>query len=103
MRASKQEIEARLGRPVEAFAYPNGDHDQRARLAVAGAGYKWACTTREGTCRRRDDPFTLRRISVSEASSRGLGGRFSRAVFAVHVSGIFQAIKRFLGGLGGQG
>ena len=31
-----------LGRPPVAFAYPNGNHDARARRAVADAGYRMA-------------------------------------------------------------
>ena len=59
------------GVPPSGFAYPPGDWNARAREAVAGAGFRWAVTTRSGKIDRdRFDPFALPRISVANWSGR---------------------------------
>lgn len=61
---SKKEIEDRIGRPVNSFAYPYGRYDERARAAVVRAGYTVACTTNSGFNGPKEDRHALRRIEV---------------------------------------
>ena len=62
----KTEIEVRLGREVESFAYPFGQWNRHlngaATAAVQAAGFKTAVTTAERGVRARDSPFTLPRF-----------------------------------------
>ena len=60
----KLACEALTGAPISGFAYPYGDFDARAREAVRGAGFRWACTTRSGPVRRTDDIFALPRLAA---------------------------------------
>jgi peptidoglycan/xylan/chitin deacetylase (PgdA/CDA1 family) len=57
---SKAMIEAELGRPCTAFAYPYGEQDSRVREAVRVAGYDRAYALR--TWHR--DPFRLPRVDL---------------------------------------
>jgi len=59
---SRDRIQTALGRKVETFCYPNGDHDFRTRREVARAGYELAVTTDFGLNNEQDDPLELRRI-----------------------------------------
>lgn len=61
---SKSALEEHLGHPIEHFAYPFGQFDERARAAVRAAGYRTACSTRSGFNRVDADRFALRRIEV---------------------------------------
>lgn len=67
MQQSKEELEGRLGRRIETFAYPNGKgHDYNADLmAVAReVGFSLAVTALHGANDARRDPFALRRVSL---------------------------------------
>lgn len=66
---SKQTIEQALGRPVVAFAYPNGDHDARTCRAVAENGYALAFTTQPGYVDVRDDRHRIRRINIHQGAA----------------------------------
>jgi len=59
---SREEIEARLGRPCRFLAYPYGDNDARVRVAARRAGYIAAYTLRAGW--RGADPFALSRVDI---------------------------------------
>lgn len=59
----KRRLEDRLGRPVNHFCYPNGDHDSRTRRAVANH-YESAVTSEPGLNRQGDDLFKLRRVDL---------------------------------------
>lgn len=63
-RASRSELEDRLGRPVESFAYPFGYHSASARRAVRAAGYRQACAVGELPARAADDRWALPRLQV---------------------------------------
>lgn len=85
---SKRELEARLGREVRHFAYPDGDFDASAVAAVAAAGYRYAYTT----CRHRDaarPALTLPRRSLWERSFLGAFDAFSPSLMSCHVNGVF--------------
>jgi peptidoglycan/xylan/chitin deacetylase (PgdA/CDA1 family) len=57
---SKQEIEDRLGRPCEDFAYPYGEHDGRVRAATQAAGYARAYALRGS----RADAYAAPRLDL---------------------------------------
>ena len=62
---SKARLEAEIGRPVTAFAYPNGkaaDFTPDLKAAIAKAGYRVALTTIFGVNQASTDPFELRRV-----------------------------------------
>ena len=61
---SKVMIEAALGRPVKAFAYPNGrpeDYTNEVKRLVQQAGFTCAVTTRHGLNTAAADRYELRR------------------------------------------
>ncbi|HLI72541.1 MAG TPA: polysaccharide deacetylase family protein [Acidimicrobiales bacterium] len=65
---SKAELEQRLGRRVDHFAYPYGGtdaFDDRTVAAVRQAGFSTACTTLPGSAEASSDPLRLpRRIAA---------------------------------------
>ena len=64
---SKRRLAERLGRETEIFCYPNGGYDDRAKRAVADAGYKAAVTTQLGFNRPGSDPYALKRTDAQPA------------------------------------
>ena len=66
---SKLDLEARLGRPVEAFCYPAGLYGERERALVAEAGFRVAVTCEPGINVPGADPLTLRRRQVDPRDS----------------------------------
>jgi peptidoglycan/xylan/chitin deacetylase (PgdA/CDA1 family) len=62
VRASKEQLERLLNRPILSFCYPNGIFTEEAVLEVK-KHYKLAVTTQEGTVSVGDDLFRLKRIS----------------------------------------
>jgi peptidoglycan/xylan/chitin deacetylase (PgdA/CDA1 family) len=91
--ASRQALEARLLRPVRHFAYPDGRFDARVVDEVAAAGYEAAYTT----CHHRDARhplLTVPRRLLWENSCRDGAGRFSAAVMACQVGGVFDLVGR---------
>jgi peptidoglycan/xylan/chitin deacetylase (PgdA/CDA1 family) len=61
---SKAALEARLGRPVQAFSYPTGLYGIRERELVAAAGFRCAVSCEPGLNTRATDRFALRRRQV---------------------------------------
>ena len=61
---SRRDLEARLGRPVEAFCYPAGLFGERERAFVAEAGYRVAVSCEPGVNVPGADPLTLRRRQI---------------------------------------
>jgi len=78
---SRQELEAQLGRPVRAIAYPVGRriaHHRRIREAIADAGYRIGLSNASGVTRiwpgplramLPADPFDVCRLSTDRAMS----------------------------------
>jgi peptidoglycan/xylan/chitin deacetylase (PgdA/CDA1 family) len=67
IRESKKRIDSELGRPVRAFAYPNGsasDFDESIESMVAEEGFSLAVTTLPGANDGRTHPFRLRRTGM---------------------------------------
>ena len=63
-RASKLDLEDRLGCPVHSFAYPYGVATEEARRSVRAAGFAQACTVGHFPSRPRDDRWALPRLDV---------------------------------------
>lgn len=85
--SSKVKLEHILGKPVRSFSYPNGDHDEFIKTAVILSGYACAVTTKgspETTA--KPDPFALKRLAIHEAVSVGPKGKFSKAMFTLHLT-----------------
>jgi peptidoglycan/xylan/chitin deacetylase (PgdA/CDA1 family) len=61
---SKNDLEAHLGRRVEAFCYPAGLFGERELRFVADAGYRIAVSCEPGVNRRDTDRFALRRRQI---------------------------------------
>lgn len=87
VRTCKRKVEEATGKPVRAFAYPNGDWDARARSSVQAAGYLCAFTTRRGWDKAAADRFTIPRILLHEGCVVDTSGRFSPSVFEFHLTG----------------
>lgn len=76
---SKQQLEARLGRQVDLFAYPNGKPDtdylcQHAQM-VKEAGFKAAVSTAWGVPTLLSDPFQLPRFTPWDVKSNAFFAR----------------------------
>jgi peptidoglycan/xylan/chitin deacetylase (PgdA/CDA1 family) len=61
---SRRELEERLGRAVQSFAYPHGYHDGTVRRFVEEAGYSSACGVKHVHSSLTDDRFSLGRVIV---------------------------------------
>ncbi len=64
---SKSELEDRLGCPIYALAYPNGDHDKTVKRRAEGAGYRLAFTTESGLMDEHTDLLAIPRINIHES------------------------------------
>ena len=89
---SKREIEKKLNKQILAFAYPNGDLNDLVKNLVKKAGYQSAVTLGSGLNDKHTDVFSLSRRNVHESLSTGLGGRFSKALFACQINGILDLL-----------
>jgi glycosyltransferase involved in cell wall biosynthesis/peptidoglycan/xylan/chitin deacetylase (PgdA/CDA1 family) len=90
--AGRAAIEAAIGRPITAFAYPNGDHDDATVQLVREAGFRYAFTVADGPW--DGDPLRLPRRCVAEQASRGYAGPFSAAAFLADVEGAYDHLRR---------
>jgi O-antigen/teichoic acid export membrane protein/peptidoglycan/xylan/chitin deacetylase (PgdA/CDA1 family) len=61
---AKAALEARLGRPVEAFCYPAGLFGSRERTFVDSSGFRFAASCEPGVNLPGGDPLALRRIQI---------------------------------------
>lgn len=80
---SRSDLEARLDRPVRAFAYPYGRLDATTPAAVAKAGFEGACCSRSGPNEAVVSSYLLRRIEVRGTASLR---QFIRAIRSGHVA-----------------
>jgi peptidoglycan/xylan/chitin deacetylase (PgdA/CDA1 family) len=83
---SKKIIEERLGKSVSTFTYPNGNCNEEIIKLTEQAGY--ACAFIAGKNRDesiKNDKFAIERIGVHNDISIGLTGKFSKAMFALHI------------------
>ncbi len=86
LRLCLQLLEEKLGTPVRAFAYPNGDWNPQVREQVRAAGYVCAFTT-EARCCSGDDRFALPRFLLHDGNVTGLRGTFSPAMLNLTLAG----------------
>ena len=70
LRQSRTQLEAELGEPIRAIAYPNGDHDEQVMRETRDAGYALAFATTSGLYNRHADPLSIPRMNVHENNSR---------------------------------
>jgi len=83
---SKQILEQKLGKKVNAFSYPEGRFNAKIRQLVIDAGYKVAVATNPGKGYPGDDIFALKRLRISENAS-------NLFIFRVETSGFYTFIK----------
>jgi peptidoglycan/xylan/chitin deacetylase (PgdA/CDA1 family) len=66
---SKRTLGEALGRPIEHFAYPNGDYGEREVEYVKRAGHKSARTLNIGWVDVNSDPYRLKAIGIQDDAS----------------------------------
>lgn len=86
---SKAIIEKQLGSPVKLFAYPSGDFDNKVKEVVKNLGFIAACSTKQGRVDKNSDLFELQRFGVCDETFKGLFGKFSKSLFYLKMSGLF--------------
>jgi peptidoglycan/xylan/chitin deacetylase (PgdA/CDA1 family) len=69
IRGSRERLSSLLGREVNLFSYPFGEHDRRTADSVRAAGASCACTTTGDGVRASTDPFRLPRVYVGDWSA----------------------------------
>ena len=70
---SRAACETFVGKPIEGFAYPHGDHDAVTKTIVRDCGLGWACSTQHARIDRSGfDPFSLPRVQVLNWSASEL-------------------------------
>jgi len=85
---SKKILEEKLGRPINAFSYPEGRFNNRIKQLVMEAGYKLAVATNPGRKFASDDIFALKRLRIS-ANSNNL------FIFRIETSGYYNFIREY--------
>lgn len=85
-------IATQVGAPVTEFAYPNGDADTVVAECAREAGIDLAFTMAAHAVAPSADRLRIARRNVSEDTSRGVGGRFSRAYFWCEITGVFDVL-----------
>jgi peptidoglycan/xylan/chitin deacetylase (PgdA/CDA1 family) len=84
---SKQTLEARMGKEVRAFAYPNGDWNESVRKQVVESGYRCAFTTRPAWYVPGENPYTISRVLLHEGNITTQDGNFSPAMLDLTLAG----------------
>jgi peptidoglycan/xylan/chitin deacetylase (PgdA/CDA1 family) len=90
---SKSDLERRIGKPVDHFAYPGGQFTERVVDIVARAGYRYAYTA----CEHHDSnhpTLTIERLLLWEGSSIGADGRFSSVILDCQTHGLWPPARR---------
>jgi peptidoglycan/xylan/chitin deacetylase (PgdA/CDA1 family) len=78
---SKSDLERRMEKPCDLFAYPNGNHSPATRRLLEEAGFALAFTIRNAPWTSTSDHLAVPRVNLSEDAVTGPGGRFSPALF----------------------
>ena len=68
--ASRAFLEERLGHPVRAIAYPNGDYDERVIGEAKKTGYSMAFSTCCGFVQSSCNPLAIPRINIHNDNAR---------------------------------
>ena len=83
LRASKAALEKTLGAPVELLAYPNGAYTQAISEQAGEIGYRFACTTHEGTVKQNTVPTMVPRIDMGWDRFTYRSGSFAASLFQI--------------------
>jgi peptidoglycan/xylan/chitin deacetylase (PgdA/CDA1 family) len=67
---SKRLVEQKVGKPVAAFCYPNGEYDDMIARDVREGGYRAAFSTEPGYVSSGDDAYAIKRINIHENMTR---------------------------------
>jgi peptidoglycan/xylan/chitin deacetylase (PgdA/CDA1 family) len=89
---SRRVLQARLGKSIYTFCYPNGNSDSRSALAVSQAGYLRAVTTDWGSNSQKMDRFRLRRYDMDTKQVQDSTGNFLPALLAFRMSGLYPGL-----------
>jgi len=92
--ASIEGVARRLGMPVDAFAYPNGDTNAAVTEMVERAGGRLAFTMQPRQNRPGDPRLQLGRYNISEETSRSAWRPFSQSWFWCEITGFFDVVLR---------
>lgn len=100
MKTSKEIIEAKLGAPVLAFAYPYGRYDARS-VGIAERHFVCACSDRLGLLTAGSPLYALERVDACYLRGEKLLGLMMRKSFPVYLllRNIPRALRRRLGGI----
>ncbi len=91
------DIRLRLGHSPAAFAYPDGQFDDRTAGLVADSGCQAAFTCEEGFVSRRSPRHALPRLLMHDGVSADAAGNFSSAMFLTYLSGTIPRRYRRVG------
>jgi len=80
---SRRLLETRLGKPVMAIAYPNGDTSPLVESLAEKSGYQLGFTTRKGYVDKNTPEYAIPRINIHNNSS------YNKPVFLCTILGIF--------------
>ncbi len=82
---SKQDIEARVGSPVQTFCYPYGDWDARVR-SLLKPHYRAACSTRTDIAIPGADLYSLPRVDAHLVRHPAIFSRLFSGLFSPYLS-----------------
>ncbi|MBQ8555347.1 MAG: polysaccharide deacetylase family protein [Clostridia bacterium] len=70
LHASREKLQALLGRPCTLFAYPFGAYNQTTLALMKESGYRLACAVKGRPLLRgnHDDPYTIPRLSIDDTT-----------------------------------
>lgn len=86
---SKEIIKENIGTEVKAFSYPDGCVDYRVKRKVIEAGYDYAVKTNRYVTQDILDIYLIPRKMVKECHSKGYFNEFSKAMFTMELSGMY--------------
>jgi peptidoglycan/xylan/chitin deacetylase (PgdA/CDA1 family) len=66
---SKEKLEHLLNKPIDYLAYPYGKYNMNTRKAAAAAGYKLGFSIHGNLTDKKDNPYNLDRLYVSNNNS----------------------------------
>jgi hypothetical protein len=84
---SKKEIEKRLREKVLPFSYPAGHYTEDVKHIIEESEYNYGVTQDRGI-NNLDNRYGLKRINIWEGTGSFSNGKFSKALFALRLSGI---------------
>ncbi len=96
IRRSKQVLEQELGHPILSIAFPNGSYTASHIGMAADAGYQ-AFFVSSRVWRGASTGRVFPRPCLHEAVGQGPGGRFCPSLLELHLSGLEDRLKYFVG------